>query len=260
MIVFFSGTGNSRFVAEKIAELTNDELCDAASFIRSGKRAVFTEPKCFVFVSPQYVTAPPMVFLDFIRNAGFPENAPAWFVMTCAGSQCGDTEYCRGIAREKGFAYLGTAAVSMPQNYIAFFRTKSRDENRKKVRQALPVIRELSGCIRDRRAFPDHRTTAGMHLLTKMTVGLYYRAFVKAKAFHTTEACVGCGYCAKACPMDNIRLVERRPVWGNRCTHCMACINLCPKDAIEYGKGSIGKPRYKGPETGDDADAEAEES
>jgi MinD superfamily P-loop ATPase len=27
----------------------------------------------------------------------------------------------------------------------------------------------------------------------------------------------------------------------------MACINRCPKTAIEYGKMSIGKPRYPGP-------------
>ena len=27
-------------------------------------------------------------------------------------------------------------------------------------------------------------------------------------------------------------------------THCMACICYCPKEAIEYGKKSKGKPRY----------------
>ena len=37
--------------------------------------------------------------------------------------------------------------------------------------------------------------------------------------------------------------------------YCMACINQCPKDAIEYGKGSVGKPRYKGPEAGKDKNA-----
>ena len=35
---------------------------------------------------------------------------------------------------------------------------------------------------------------------------------------------------------------------GNQCTHCMACICRCPSEAIEYGKHSIGKPRYVCPE------------
>jgi NAD-dependent dihydropyrimidine dehydrogenase PreA subunit len=49
--------------------------------------------------------------------------------------------------------------------------------------------------------------------------------------------------------MNNIKMVDAKPFWGNNCTHCMACINRCPADAIEYGKGTIGKPRYKGPES-----------
>ena len=43
---------------------------------------------------------------------------------------------------------------------------------------------------------------------------------------------------------DNIHLENGRPVWGKNCTHCMACICDCPKEAIEYGKKSKGKPRY----------------
>ena len=44
--------------------------------------------------------------------------------------------------------------------------------------------------------------------------------------------------------MNNIRLQNGKPLWGGRCTHCMACIGYCPTEAIEYGKKSVGKPRY----------------
>lgn len=37
---------------------------------------------------------------------------------------------------------------------------------------------------------------------------------------------------------------EGGPVWGKRCTHCMACICGCPAEAIEYGKRTVGKRRY----------------
>lgn len=39
-------------------------------------------------------------------------------------------------------------------------------------------------------------------------------------------------------------LQNGKPVWGQDCTHCMACICCCPAEAIEYGKMSLGKPRY----------------
>ena len=41
------------------------------------------------------------------------------------------------------------------------------------------------------------------------------------------------------CPLNNITMVE-----GKTCIHCSACINRCPKLAIEYGKKTIGKNRY----------------
>ena len=73
---------------------------------------------------------------------------------------------------------------------------------------------------------------------------LFYRFFVKANAFRAGSGCVGCGRCAEKCPMNNIRLQNGKPLWGGRCTHCMACIGYCPTEAIEYGKKSVGKPRY----------------
>ena len=56
--------------------------------------------------------------------------------------------------------------------------------------------------------------------------------------------CIGCGQCAKRCPMNNVAIKDGKPVWGRNCTHCMACICYCPVSAIEYGKKSVGQPRY----------------
>lgn len=67
------------------------------------------------------------------------------------------------------------------------------------------------------------------------------------KKFAVSDECVSCGKCASVCPLNNIVLTDGKPVWGADCTHCMACINSCAKKAIEYGKASVGKPRYHCP-------------
>ena len=82
------------------------------------------------------------------------------------------------------------------------------------------------------------------YVSTEMILNMYYKHFMPAKPFRVTDGCIHCGKCAASCPMNNITLQEGSPVWGDSCTHCMACINLCPKQAIEYGKKSVGKPRY----------------
>ena len=85
--------------------------------------------------------------------------------------------------------------------------------------------------------------------VTKWVRDVYYKDFMKTKKFRATDKCIACGKCVKICPLSNITMKDNKPLWGKTCTHCMACINQCPKDAIEYGKGTAGKPRYKGPDS-----------
>ena len=65
-------------------------------------------------------------------------------------------------------------------------------------------------------------------------------SFLLLLAFRAAKPCSG----PSVCPLNNIRLENGKPVWGKNCTHCMACICYCPKEAIEYGQKSKGKPRY----------------
>ena len=247
MIVYFSGTGNSRFVAEQIAEATGDELVNAVKYTRKGQNAVFSTPGIYVFVSPIYVSAPPMVFLDFIRHSTFPTDCRAYFIMTCAGGMGGAPCYCRALAAEKGFTYMGTAEIEMPQNYIAMFKTGTPEENRAKIEAAVPNVTNLSIAIRNCRELPDPGMKGWELLSTKMVLAPYYKYFMSTKPFTATDKCIACGKCATVCPLANITLQDGKPVWGEHCTHCMACINLCPKEAIEYGKKTHGKLRYHGP-------------
>ena len=82
----------------------------------------------------------------------------------------------------------------------------------------------------------------------------FYKFIISDKKFVTTEACTSCGQCVRVCPVENIYLEgpegePRHPVWSGRCIHCMACINRCPFQAIEYGNASENRVRYRCPKT-----------
>lgn len=54
----------------------------------------------------------------------------------------------------------------------------------------------------------------------------------RSQAFTVSDACIGCGTCARVCPADNISIVDKRPVFDARCEGCLGCVHNCPKVAI----------------------------
>ena len=54
MIIYFSGTGNSRFAAEFIAKELQDEVINAGKLIKAEEKGNFISDKPYVFVCPIY--------------------------------------------------------------------------------------------------------------------------------------------------------------------------------------------------------------
>ena len=147
--------------------------------------------------------------------------------------------------QKKQLLYMGTAQIVMPENYIAMFNAPTEEQAEKTVKKAEPAITEAIARIKAGEPFSAPRSSLYDRFMSGPINPIFYRFFVKADAFYTNSTCIGCGKCAEKCPLNNIILKSGRPVWGKNCTHCMACICYCPAEAIEYGKKSTGKPRYR---------------
>lgn len=58
-------------------------------------------------------------------------------------------------------------------------------------------------------------------------------AFIAAKGFHITDACIGCGQCAGVCPQSCITPGTPYAIDPDHCLHCGLCAETCPAGAIE---------------------------
>ena len=244
MVLYFSGTGNSRYIAQHIAEAIGDELLSMNDRIKAGESSPVTSDKRLVIVTPTYAWRIPRIVRDHLAETDFPCGAQAWFVMTC-GSEIGNAaKYNRALCQEKQLTYMGTAQIIMPENYIAMFNAPQAEEARQIISRAEPDIERVTLAIAANQEFTPPRNNLCDRFMSGPVNPIFYSFFVKADLFSADSTCTGCGQCARLCPTNSITIQNGRPVWGSNCTHCMACICRCPAEAIEYGKKSLGKPRY----------------
>lgn len=247
MVLYYTGTGNSEYVANKIGEQIEDKVLNLFEKIKAHEYSEIYSDKPFVIVYPTYAWQMPRILRDFIQQTIFAGNKNVYFVATCGGSMGNMSKYLLELCRQKAFTYMGCAEVIMPENYIAMFNAPERAEVVKIIKNADIVIKNIVDVIRHNGTIPKKKVGIADRVSSGMVNAIFYPVFVSAKKFYATDACIGCGKCVKVCPYNNISLKDGKPVWGSQCTHCMACICKCPKEAIEYGNKSKGKPRYQCP-------------
>ena len=244
MVLYFTGTGNSRYLARCIAEGLEMPLYDLNVCIKAGDTAPVQTGRDVVLVTPTYAWRIPRVVSEWLGKTALTGAERIWFVMDC-GSEIGNAAgYNRQLAAQKQLQYMGTAQIIMPENYIAMFNAPQKEQARSIVEQAEPALQRVLAQLKAGQEFPPPRENLYDRFMSGPVNPAFYALFVKDGPFRVSERCTGCGQCAKRCPLNNITLPNGRPVWGGSCTHCMACICYCPAEAIEYGKKSLGKPRY----------------
>ncbi len=244
MILYFTGTSNSRFVAEKLAKYIDDSLLCLNERIKNNDCSDVLSGENLIVVTPTYAWRIPRTVTEWIEKTNFVNVKRVWFVMTCGGEVGNASKYNKKLAELKGFEYMGTAQIVMPENYIAMFSTPEKQEAVDIVSKAKPLIDRISNYIITGEKFEPINAGVYYRFLSSVVNKVFYPVCVNAKKFYVTDACISCGKCEKVCPLNNIKLLGGKPHWDNNCTHCMACISYCPKSAIEYGKNSVEKRRY----------------
>lgn len=240
MIYYYSGTGNSAYVARKLADKLGVDAVNLGERIKNGVMDAIHDDTV-ILVTPTYCWRVPRIVEDYWHQIEV-EGKTLYLVMTCGSGIGGAPVYEEKMAREKNLVYGGTFEVIMPENYIAMFDAPKAAEARGIIAEADKTIERIADTIEKKKAGQKNAGLLG-RLLTAIN-GAYYALFVKARPFYAKDNCIGCGECERRCILANVKLTASRPVWYDRCTHCMACMNYCPVEAIEYGKKSAGKFRY----------------
>lgn len=247
MIFYFSGLGNSRHIAEKIAE-EGERLFFIPEVERNNiYNYKLQEGERLGFVFPVYCWQEPKLVADFVKRLRLEGKSGYNFMVCTCGDDCGYTERTfRRTLSKIGLELDAAIAIQMPNTYVNLpgMDVDSTDVATKKIEDAAGRIVEVSEILKRREKTSQMIITGMPFLKTYIIKPIFYKVLVNDKRFRSTDACVGCGICQRSCPLSNISMIDGKPQWHGNCTTCMSCYHHCPQHAIHFGKATENKGQY----------------
>lgn len=251
MIFYFSGTGNSLYVAKSIKN-NDEEIISIAKELHSNKDIYeydLKEDENIAFVFPVYAWAPPEMVIDFINNIKLNNYKDNYIcsVITC-GEEIGNAmDYFNDKLNTVGLNLSSGFSIVAPNNYIIMGDVDSKEVEEKKLKELENKIKVIKSIItnKEKDIFEVDKGRAP-RFTTNIISPLFNNYARSTKKFNVNDSCTGCKICEKVCNNKCIK-VNDKPVWNEKCSQCLACINCCPTKAIQYGKSTAKKGRYTNP-------------
>ena len=281
MIFYFSGTGNTRWAAIRLASATQERLIDIAEEMRRMKTSGVDKTEPFIlkegerlgFVFPVHGWRVPRLVREFIAklqvnlpteevhpNHESPVPSPVYAYAVCtAGDSIGLTieNLNETIASNSSLSNIGVHEVAssfsliMPEAYVGL-PFMDVDPKEKEIRKKEKSAQELEVICEEvfNRKESINRLVKGFWPwgMTKIIGGFFEHVLITDKRFHITqEKCVKCGICANVCPVGDIKGGKgKTPEWLHHkdCLTCFCCYHHCPHHAIEFGHQTQKKGQY----------------
>lgn len=250
MLLYFSGTGNSTFVAVTLGNFIGEDPL----FIPDTEIKDLTEPgERLVLVFPVYswgvpplvsdcISKLPDILIQRLKSGDVNINC----VMTCGDEVALAPEMLIRDFKKLGLTVNSIWSVIMPNNYVLLpgFNVDSKEIEDRKLQSCEPRIIEIAqGISRGDRRIDVVRGNMAW-LKSKLVFPLFKKWGIFPRKWHFRDSCISCGKCAQICPMLNVEMEKGHPVWGKRCCSCLACYHVCPVHAVEYGKDTLKKGQY----------------
>ena len=245
-IYYYTGTGNSLWAARKLGE----ELKEVR--IGSMRRASpeNDDAEAIGLVFPVHIWGLPRRIRDFVGRLPIGKTKYYFALAVNAGQVAGTLTQLKKLMKARGLTLAAGYDIVMPSNYIPWGGAAPALEQAQRFAAAAKKIKEIALVIARGGTGPVEKGPLWQNLLLS---GLCYRLSYSRipkldKSFWADDKCNGCAICTSVCPSGNI-LVDKKPAWQGNCEQCLACIQWCPLEAIQYGKKTPGYARYHHPQT-----------
>lgn len=238
IIFYFTGTGNSLYIARQLAE-ENTELLSIPQMVKQGKYEFEADEIGIVY--PIYGHMPPNMVRRFIQKANLKADY-LFAVLTYGNRKCNAVEIWDEVSRQAGkrFDYIGT--IIMVDNWLPNFDMNEQMKIDKHIPENLQKITaDINGGRHWHEPVTEEERQQHQGFMQRSGLDPEVGFLIKSeKSFTVTDACIDCGICTYVCPRGNYELTSRGVKMSGDCEFCFACIQNCPQKAIQFRKSEDG--------------------
>lgn len=247
MILYFSGTGNTKFIATNLAKRLDDKTIDLARRIKNNDYSDIESDKVYIICLPVYICTLPKFLYDYILKINLKGSNKIYFIYTSGGYTGNASCVGKKLARKKGMLYLGYNEFKMPRNYVlsSHYPPNTEEEIKERLTLSYKKLDNVYNAIKNESKIKERHAFLLEKLIIIPFVPIWSRFAHKTDGFYVTDKCISCTKCKNMCPINVIEMKDNKPNWTKKnCIHCMSCLQNCPCDAIEFMKKTEGKDRY----------------
>jgi ferredoxin len=246
----YSGTGNSLWTARTVAAELGGGVTGIVPLAHLPAGAAASRAEAVGIIFPVHIWGVPRRVISFVKALEVDPSAYCFAVAVNAGQVAATLVQLQGLLRAKGLSLACGFGLVMPSNYIPWGGPGPQEKQLATITAAQRKIGRIAAAVANRETQPVERGPWWQNLLfTGLNRLAFSRVPMMDRSFKADEKCNGCGVCRAVCPCGNISLApDGRPVWQHGCEQCLACIQWCPQEAIQYGAKTSGYQRYHHPE------------
>lgn len=246
-LFYYSATGNSLIVAKDIAAILPETQIFSIPKIIDQEIDLNADNIGFVF--PVYFTGMPRIVIDFIDRLELSKAKYIFAICTCASIPLGTLLQVQKQLRTKGITLNAGFYVTMPGSYIIKYGAFPLEQQEYLFAKEKEKVAAIVKMIVNQQ---DNKIERNNFLINAIG-NIVYRSMLPKfptldRNFNVSDKCNSCNLCERVCPVKNIRIIDGRPNWQGNCEHCLACIQWCPAEAIQYGTITNDRKRYHHPE------------
>lgn len=264
-IYYFTGTGNSLFIAERLAIFTGSTAKIIPKVMSHMQNEIFGSHIIIIF--PSYLAliyGVPVIVKEFVENIPNISSKKITAICSCGGYEIVNAvpsvRKLEKIIISQGGVLFNYYTLRMPMNNLDYDHIPVPIQKdigvliERAEKKIIFIANNLSRCKR----FCIKRTLN--HTFQLLMIPLYmllkkisFKSMIEIakepknsqksieeifrltdRSISVDEKCNRCGICVKVCPVNNIQIEGNYPVWQHNCEMCFACHEWCPQKAVHH--------------------------